>query len=172
MEESDSLAKVVVCDAGPLIHLDEVGCIDLLSDFDQVFVPSAVWTEVSRHRPTLLSSPAVNLTQATCRTSASTALDAIARLFALHPGEVQALQIAEEHSADLLLTDDSAARLAARHLGVRVHGTLGIVLRSIRRNQRTREQVAAILRTIPTLSTLHLRQSLLDEIIKTVEEAE
>ncbi len=26
----------VVCDAGPLIHLDELGCLSLLSDFDDV----------------------------------------------------------------------------------------------------------------------------------------
>jgi hypothetical protein len=26
----------VVCDAGPLIHLDEIDCLDLLSDFAEV----------------------------------------------------------------------------------------------------------------------------------------
>ena len=26
----------VVCDAGPIIHLDELDCLDLLSDFRQV----------------------------------------------------------------------------------------------------------------------------------------
>lgn len=44
---------IVVCDAGPLIHLDEIGCLDLLEDFDQVLVPRAVWTEVRRHRPAI-----------------------------------------------------------------------------------------------------------------------
>ena len=42
---------VVVCDAGPLIHLDEVGCLDLLSDFQTLYVPRQVWIEVERHRP-------------------------------------------------------------------------------------------------------------------------
>jgi hypothetical protein len=41
----------VVCDAGPLIHLDELGVLDLLEDFDTVLVPDAVWNEVQRHRP-------------------------------------------------------------------------------------------------------------------------
>jgi hypothetical protein len=27
---------LVVCDAGPLIHLDELGCMDLLLDFSEV----------------------------------------------------------------------------------------------------------------------------------------
>ena len=30
-------ALEVVCDAGPLIHLDELGCLDLLTDFQTVF---------------------------------------------------------------------------------------------------------------------------------------
>ena len=34
---------LVVCDAGPLIHLDELGCVDLLSDFSEVLVPETVW---------------------------------------------------------------------------------------------------------------------------------
>ena len=44
----------VVCDAGPLIHLDELGCLDLLSDFPLVLVPEEVW----RERPVALHGPA------------------------------------------------------------------------------------------------------------------
>ena len=36
----------VVCDAGPLIHLDEMGCLDLLIDFHAVLVPEQVWREL------------------------------------------------------------------------------------------------------------------------------
>src|SRR5437867_3584724 len=48
MAKSDVL---VVCDAGPLIHLDEVDCLELLADFAKVLVPEAVWREVERHGP-------------------------------------------------------------------------------------------------------------------------
>jgi hypothetical protein len=33
----------VVCDAGPLIHLDELDSLDLLCDFASVLVPRSVW---------------------------------------------------------------------------------------------------------------------------------
>ena len=36
-------AVVVVCDAGPLIHLDELGCLNLLADFREVLVCEAGW---------------------------------------------------------------------------------------------------------------------------------
>ena len=44
---------VVVADAGPLIHLDELGSLDVLADFSAVHVPKLVWQEVLRHRPKL-----------------------------------------------------------------------------------------------------------------------
>jgi hypothetical protein len=32
MAEADSVSRVVVCDATPIIHLDEVDCLALLAD--------------------------------------------------------------------------------------------------------------------------------------------
>jgi len=52
------------------------------------------------------------------------------------------------------------------------NGTLGVLLRSIRRSQRARQAVIAILRPLPKVSTLHIRQSLLDEIIEQAERAD
>jgi len=55
--------RTVVADAGPLIHLDELGCLDLLADFGAVVVPDAVWREVERHRPRALVLAADFLTR-------------------------------------------------------------------------------------------------------------
>ena len=54
MARAEGFAKVVVCDAGPIIHLDELECLDLLGDFPEVIVPEAVWREVLKHRPSAL----------------------------------------------------------------------------------------------------------------------
>lgn len=43
-------------------------------------------------------------------------------------GEAQAIALARQVNADLLLTDDAAARLLATTLGLRARGSLGIVL--------------------------------------------
>ena len=32
-----------VADAGPLIHLSEIGCLSLLRIFDRLSIPDAVW---------------------------------------------------------------------------------------------------------------------------------
>ncbi len=65
--------------------------------------------------------------------------------------------------------DDAAARLAAKALGYSSFGTLGVLLRSIRRGLASREDIVSILRGLPFRSTLHLRQSLLQEILDELE---
>ena len=46
----------IVCDAGPIIHLDELDCLDLISDFNKVFIPDAVLQEIKLHRPQVLQN--------------------------------------------------------------------------------------------------------------------
>ena len=169
MDETDQRPPLVVCDAGPLIHLDEVGCLDLLADFPVVLVPEEVWREVQRHRPSVLGQSIVTLRQLTPTQPVPPALAAMARLLALHAGEMEALRVALEHDPALLLTDDTAARLAARNLSIRAHGTLGILLRAIRRGQRSRDELIEVLRELPQKSTLHLKRSLLDDVIREAE---
>jgi hypothetical protein len=55
MLNGDFVAKIrpkisVVSDAGPIIHLDELGCLHLMKDFDKVLVPDGVRREVLEHR--------------------------------------------------------------------------------------------------------------------------
>lgn len=60
MGRTESLTTVV-CDAGPLIHLDELDSLFLLADFQMVLLPHQVWQEVARHRPQALTHPDVSL---------------------------------------------------------------------------------------------------------------
>jgi hypothetical protein len=46
----DKTELVVIADAGPVIHLDELSCLYLLADFGRVIIPETVWMEVQRHR--------------------------------------------------------------------------------------------------------------------------
>src|SRR5712692_4580522 len=131
MAATEASPPIVVCDAGPLIHLDEFGCVELLADFPRVLVPATVWEEVSRHRRVALTRPGVSFERITPGERLSAELEALTRLLALHRGEQEALQVAQAQPGCLLFTDDAAARLAARNLRLPVHGTIGILLRTI-----------------------------------------
>ena len=58
---NDAPALLVVCDTGPLIHLDQLDCLDLLADFSRVVVPDVVWREVEVHRPAAVNQQATRL---------------------------------------------------------------------------------------------------------------
>lgn len=159
----------VVCDAGPLIHLDELDCLDLLSDFQTILVPEQVWREVEKHRPDALKHPDVVMQRVSIDLSEYSPFQTLVRALALDLGEQAALSLMERYPQAILLTDDAAARLAAESLGYEAHGSIGIMLRAIRRQQRTRRQVLVTLRNLPTQSSLHIRPDLLQRIITRVE---
>jgi hypothetical protein len=50
-----------------------------------------------------------------------------------------------------------------------VHGTIGGLIRSIRRRMRKPDEILHILADIPQISTLHIKPSLLNEIIQIVK---
>jgi predicted nucleic acid-binding protein len=121
------LEAIAVADAGPLIHLDELGALDLLASFERVLIPDVVRHEVARHRAAFSLPPSV--------ANEIRAVDA-SRVAAdcshLQDGEMAALALCKELGVTLFLTDDLAARDAARALGVTPVGSLGIVLRAAR----------------------------------------
>lgn len=165
---TDRPVDLVIADAGPLIHLDELGCLDLLDDFSRVLVPDAVWREVEGHRPlALVAMPFVRIDAGPLDPRVAT----LALTFTLHRGEREALSLAARFPEAMFLTDDTAARLAAQTFTRRVHGTLGLLVRALRRGQRGRDEVIALLRAIPAQSSLHIRPALLNEVIAQVEAA-
>lgn len=160
----------VVCDAGPLIHLDELECLDLLADFAAILVPEAVWHEVAHHRVDVLSQDGTSLTRVQVDAPEDAGFQVLIQALSLDAGEQAALALMRLHPKAILLTDDAAARLAAEQLGMRVHGTVGVLLRAIRRGQRTPEEVLGVLQQLPQLSTLHIRSDLLLAVIARVRQ--
>lgn len=45
---------VVVADAGPLLHLDELDALEVLNDFEEIVIVPAVNEELRKHRPAVL----------------------------------------------------------------------------------------------------------------------
>ncbi|MCR4315891.1 MAG: DNA-binding protein [Planctomycetes bacterium] len=160
-------SSTVVCDSGPLIHLDELGKADLINDFRRVYLPESVLREVKRIRPAALSVvkfESVDRSEIDLRP-----VDSLRVLYSLHEGEVEAIAIAMGGKAGILLCDDMAARLAATSVSIEVHGTIGVLIRAIRRNLLTKNEVVQLLKSIPSRTTLHVRRALLESVIRDVE---
>lgn len=156
---------LVVADAGVLIHLDELGALDVLSDYEAVFVPDAVWTEVLHHHPQALQNKTIELVYVPS-IPYSSKINAISKLFTLHHGECEALSVCLDKEINTLLTDDTAARLAANNLNIKAHGTLGLLIRSVRNGLRSADEILELLAVLPQKTTLHIRLQLLNDVIE------
>ncbi|MEI8040512.1 MAG: DUF3368 domain-containing protein [Verrucomicrobiota bacterium] len=126
MRTSDML---VVSNTSPLSNLAIIGRLALVREqFGGVVIPPAVQAELSLNP----------------KSNARVALEAALRdgwirvmplastvprdlLSALDPGEAQALSLALQTKADLVLLDESAARRRAAQLGLQFTGALGIL---------------------------------------------
>jgi predicted nucleic acid-binding protein len=64
----------------------------------------------------------------------------------------------------IFLTDDASARMVAERMGFRVHGTIGVIVRAIRRGRKSPEEVLSIIGSIPSRSTLFIKSALLKEV--------
>ena len=113
----------------------------------------------------MLNTPGVVFDYRSASLPVNYELRILCQVFALHFGEIEALALMERHPTAIFLTDDSAARLVAHRMGYKVHGTIGVLLRAIRRQQLAPQDVLHILQRIPDQSSLHLKPALLAEIL-------
>lgn len=115
----------VVSNTGPLIALAQIGQFNLLQAlFEQVVIPPAVRAEIQDD----VSRAALTAAEWLVVSPPADLLAVQLLLEELDAGESEALILAKEKSAKLLLIDERAAARKARTLGLSVIGTLGILL--------------------------------------------
>ena len=122
-------SSLVVSNAGPLITLAKIQRPQLLKDlFGHIVIPRAVFEEVVLQGA---GEPGAEETRSAgwieTRSAADDLSVAVLRE-SLGAGESEAIVLAQELGADLLLLDDALARRKAGRLGLKVMGTLGVLL--------------------------------------------
>lgn len=90
--------------------------------------------------------------------------------FDLDPGESAAITLAQEVKADLVLIDEELGRKAARRLGLRVAGLLGVLLEA-KRSGRINE-LAPLVRRLETEAQFWLDQSTREVLFRLADERE
>ncbi|MBI2923415.1 MAG: DUF3368 domain-containing protein [Planctomycetes bacterium] len=118
----------VICNTSPLSYLHFLDLLDLLPALmKQIVVPEAVIQELRVGRERGLSLPAPEkLPWVTVKTPASAKV--LPMVTDLGPGETAVLALALEAPGSVVILDDGAARRTAMALGVKLTGTLGILL--------------------------------------------
>ena len=117
---------IVVADSSALIALATCECLDVLEGiYDKVIVPQAVFDEVtikgksqSKKLEDYLGKRVVDIDLR----------HFIIEIGRLGNGEIEAMALYKQLSADFLLIDDGRARKVAKFNGINVIGSLGVLL--------------------------------------------
>jgi len=150
-----------VSDAGPLIHLAEIDSLELLSKFDTLLVPKAVYKEVEAGGvPGELADLSYELVESDESRVSGEELDA---------GERAAIAVAEERGV-VLLTDDLAAREAASDVGVEVHGSVGILALGYGRGLLDRDEAASRMRALQRETSLFVTDAVVERGIRMLDD--
>jgi predicted nucleic acid-binding protein len=160
-----------VADAGPLIHLGEIGRLSLLSMFEAVHVPVAVWAESvqpGRLRETdLLAIDTVHRHTLLPIEVARFASDN--GFLHLHVGEMECLYLCRELDVPLLLTDDLAVREIAKRLSVTPVGSLGVVVKAYHLGHLLLPEAEQLLVDLHDVSSLFVSRTLVDLAIEQLQ---
>ena len=120
---------IVVTNTSPLLNLAVIGEARLLPElFGRVTAPNMVREEIDSLR---LRDPRFRSADIASAASFSAVGDSSrVALLSLHldPGEAEAIALALEVQADLILLDERRATRAARQLGLKTLGLLGVLL--------------------------------------------
>ncbi len=153
-----------VIDAGPLIHLAETGHLTLLELFDTLLVPDAVWFECTY--PGRIQAQALLALNGIRRQGLSpTDVEQFIEqnnLSHLQAGEIECLVLCLQSDVRTLLTDDMAAREAAKRLGIRPVGSLGIVIRAYRQGIITLTEAESALADLFEISSLFVTRTVVE----------
>jgi predicted nucleic acid-binding protein len=122
-----------VSNTSPISNLAIIGQLNLLREqFGEVWIPEAVINESNRisHAPTrdLILKSVETGWLVVQPVSDNHIIDAL--LSHLDRGEAEAIALASELKADLLLIDERDGRRVARETGLKVRGVLGVLLRA------------------------------------------
>ena len=152
-----------VTDAGPLIHLTEIDALHVLTVFNTLHVPQAVWAEtVDQDRVSAQDLATFQLVRHATPAVEVAQFAQTQHLTSLHGGEQACLFLCRQLKVSLLLTDDLAARDAARRLGLTPVGSLGVVVRAYREGAIMLNDAERLLADLYAVSSLFVTRAIIE----------
>ena len=160
--------SIVVSDSSPLICLSFLGRPEILHAlFGTVYVPPSVAAEVLEPRHGFAGASVEQIAGVQLRSPTDTRTVSTAHP-RLHAGEVEAISLAMETRADLLVIDEAQGRAAAQGFGIATIGTLGILIRAKHANLIT--EVRPVLDRLRHELNFYVSDQLYDSVVASAGE--
>ncbi|ODS35952.1 MAG: hypothetical protein A7316_05275 [Candidatus Altiarchaeales archaeon WOR_SM1_86-2] len=127
---------MIVSNSTPLIALSRINRLGLLKEyFTGIYIPREVYREVVEYGGDLAGAKEVKDAGwiKIGKTKDNLGVEILMR--SVDRGEAEAIILGKENNADLLLIDDKEGREIAEGLGVKISGTLGVLLLAAKDNK-------------------------------------
>lgn len=165
---------IVVTNSGPLIALSKLGIIEVAyACYGALLVPEAVRREVVDQGRALNREDATRVALAQSRgflcVEAVDSIPSGLALGKLDAGEREAIVLASVRNADLVLLDEALARKIAKHEGLKVKGTVGIIVDAMRGGHITRPDVRALFDVIVADASIWISSQLVEDTWRALE---
>ena len=152
----------VCSNTSPIIFLSKINQLELLNKcFSEIFVPEAVLSElIDENIPTFISQSKV---------SEHGKAFVAGSVGSLHHGELEAIILARELQADFVLLDDSLARKKAQRMGLKIIGTLGVLLLAFNKQLITSKETMFYIDTLINNHNLFISNTVLNKIYTSLD---
>jgi uncharacterized protein len=155
---------IVVSDASPIISLAAAGQLELLRLlYEEVSIPEAVHQEISAAGP---GQPGVEELQAAWIKTKAVKNRPLVRALEgeLDQGEAEAIALAVELDADVVLVDERRGRVVALRLGLNVLGVMAVLLEA--KQKGFLPQIRPVLDDLLTKAGFRISQRLYAHVIQ------
>ena len=164
---------IIISDTSVITNLAAISKLHLLPElYDRLIIPKAVYRELVDIDPPVPGTVEVQ-TVAWLEVQQVTNSETVVRLqqeARLDPGESEAIALALELQADLLLIDERCGRAEAHRLGLRITGLLGILVEAKRKNLL--DLVKPLMDDLIARSQFRISPALYSQILQMVGETE
>jgi uncharacterized protein len=162
---------IIISDTSAITNLAAIQHLDLLSQlYDRVTIPEAVYLELAEIEPPVPGTLEVQ-TVSWIKVRQVLNSEVVERLRVeakLDPGESEAIALALELDADLLLIDERRGRAEANRLGVRITGLLGILVEA--KQRKLIVAVKPLMDALIATSEFRVSSALYNQILGMVDE--
>lgn len=147
----------IVLNTSPIIFLGKINRLHLLEKcVSEIIAPKNVVVELGDY-----ALPDFIRVETLSMVGLSYVKGAMGRL---HEGELSAMVLAQEIAADFVILDDLLARQKAKRLGLKVMGTLGLLLLMAKRELLTNQQVWDLIMDLTQRNGMYLSPKMIEQI--------
>lgn len=163
----------VVSNAGPLIAFGKLGRLDILEKlYGTVFVAQEVYEETVTSGMAIGAPDAYLIREYFSRGALQKKQVHLAKLQSeskIEKGEKTTIELALITKVDFVLLDDASAREVAKRYGLKLKGTLGVLLEAVNSGVLIRDEGVLLIQQIKRRRDIWIRDSLCDMVLERLQ---